>query len=370
MAKWQKNLAVFAAGCLLTGAVTIGIGALAGGVQDVKDIYMEPRPEPKKIKTEYDGVTGLKVDFSKTIVQVEMADVDKVTVIRTIDNKNVFDYTGKLETSVTDGLLKMKNEPVQPKENDPDIDTDILSVFTYFRKERYEWQTPIVIQIPKALVLEQVNVKLSVGTWLNLNDTEIKNMNVQANRGTGLSLSRTIIYQMDLDVKGQLNIDKSYLKAGKISAKNYINVSASKLQDTSLSVLSASNVDLTESILKDSQIHAEAGYFTLSGMTYLGKVDIENKNGMIRMEQLSNMDLLDLDLTAEPGNIRLDVNDLPYTEIMDEKKSTYQHKGSQVRSEVTIKAQHGNIELKDWAEDDRHRPEWMKDEAPDFKRFE
>lgn len=370
MAKWQKNLAIFAAGCLLAGGVTIGVGALTGGVQDVKDIYIAPAPPPKEFKTEYDKISGLDVDFTSSNVLVEVADVDQITVIQTVDDRQLSDLTGKLVTTVENGILKMKNEPVRPKENEPDIDTDILGVFTYFRKDRYEWTVPVVIQIPKTLVLEHLDAKLRAGTWLSLNDAEIKNVNVQAKPGTGLDLNRTIVHQMNLDVKGQLMISESYVKEGEINSKGYLNISASKLQNVSLSILSTSPIDFTESILKDSQVHAEVGYLYLSGMTYLGKVDVENKNGIIRLEQLSNMDLLNLNLTAEPGNITVDLNDLPYTEIMDEKKSTYQHKGSQVRSDVTIQAQKGDIELIDWAESDTDRPEWMRDNAPDFKRFE
>ncbi|MGT2753645.1 DUF4097 family beta strand repeat-containing protein [Streptococcus ovis] len=370
MAKWQKNLAIFAAGCLLAGGVTIGVGALTGGVQDVKDIYIAPAPPPKEFKTEYDKISGLDVDFTSSNVLVEVADVDQITVIQTVDDRQLFDLTGKLVTTVENGILKMKNEPVRPKENEPDIDTDILGVFTYFRKDRYEWTVPVVIQIPKEVVLEQVNAKLSAGTWLSLNDAEIKNVNVQAEPQTVVTLNNVIAHQINGEGKGQFNIFESYVKSGKISAKDFLNISASKLQNVSLSILSTSSIDFTESILKDSQVHAEVGYLYLSGMTYLGKVDVENKNGIIRLIQLSNMDLLNLNLTAEPGNITVDLNDLPYTEIMDEKKSTYQHKGSQVRSDVTIKVQKGDIELIDWAEDDPHRPKWMKDEAPDFKRFE
>lgn len=370
MAKWQKNLAVFAAGCLLTGAVTIGIGAIAGGVQDVKDIYMAPIPAPKKTKKEYANVTSLDLDFQATIVKVEVADVDKVTVIRTVNDKKIFDYTGKLKTSVTDGVLKMKNEADLSRDKKPDVDTEILGVFSYFRKDNGRWTTPIVIQIPRDLVLKEVNIRLRGGNGLAFVDTKMQKLTLQAERSDAVGVENVRIDQVEVPMGGSLHISKSHIKKGQMNSEGYLGVEESKLENLSISATSATDIHFTENILKDSQIHAEAGYFNLSGMTYLGKIDVGNKNGSILMEQLSNMDLLDLDLTAEPGNIRLDVNDLPYTEIMDEKKSTYQHKGSQVRSEITIKVQNGAIELIDWAEDDLHRPEWMKDEAPDFKRFE
>lgn len=369
MAKWQKNLAIFAAGCLLTGGVTIGVGALTGGVQDIKDIYMAPVPAPKETKEEYDNVSSLDLDISNTIAKVEVADVDKVTVIRTIDNEKIFDYTGKLEASVTNGVLKIKNEADLSRDEKPHVDTNILGVFSYFRKIEHRWTVPIVIQLPKDLVIEDVNIQLRGGAWLDIIGTEIKNLMFQGNYGTDITLNNAIIHQVDAETEGQLNIHTSYLKKGKMAVQSYLNAQASKLEYLNIE-FTGGMVDLTETILKDSHIHAASDFFNLSGVTYLGKVDIENKNGTISMEQLSNMDLLSLDLAAEPGSITIDVNDLPYTEIMDEKKSIYQHKGNQVRSEVTIKVQHGDINLKDWAEDDRHRPEWMRDNAPDFKRFE
>lgn len=379
MAKWQKHLAIFAAGSIVTGILTIAAGVMAGGVTDIQKTYMAPEPEPTIITKEYDNITKLDLALTETYAIIKPADVKKVTVIET-KREFVEDHAGypmkaipgELKTSVENGTLHLKNEPSQPIEEIPTVNTDILSVFRNLRRPNLNFSPPITIQIPKKMVLDALTIHTSKYAGLDINHQQVKQVTFTAIENSTINFEDTIIDQLKgTSTSAGFDITNSFIKKGELTATSgyYSNIQQSRLENMTISMKNAS-LSFFENQLKDSKLLLDDGdTMELGGIDFVGTVQIDAKNKYLRLFETPLFEDITLDAQAKKGTISIDVEEISRTYIDDEKESTYHQKGKKEKAKVTLSTTNADIEIVD-SSTTNYIPEWTHDGTPDFTRFD
>lgn len=383
MAKWQKHLAIFAAGSIVTGILTIATGVMAEGVADIQKTYMAPEPEPIIITKEYDNISKLDLSLIETYATIEVADVKKVTVIET-KREFVEDHSGRpmktipgeLKASVENGTLHLKNEPNQPIEETPTVNTDILSIFRNLRRPNLDFSPPITIQIPKNLVLEALTVQTGQYAGLDINKQKIKQVGFTAKESSTIRFDDVIIDQIKgASTSAGFDITNSFIKKGELTAigGHYNNIQQSRLENMTISMKDTS-LSFFENQLKDSKLDINNSYhgatMELGGINFVGKVEINVRDNYLRLFETPQFKDITLNAQAKKGTISIDVEEVSRTYIDDEKESTYHQKGKKEKAIVTLSTNNADIEITDSSTMDGYVPEWAQDGTPDFTRFE
>ncbi|MGT2784928.1 DUF4097 family beta strand repeat-containing protein [Streptococcus merionis] len=342
MGKWEKRVAILAAGSLVTGVLFLGAGALAGGVQDARNIYQEEQDRQYKYQLKMSEVSTIDVDLSSAIFEIQTGNVDKVEVSyyqKMGKERFVFEEDSKTQTlKVTDA----RNSASKTQST-----TDMIRFFSYLASERDYNRDKVIITIPKGTQLKDLTVKIVDG-HLFMRQLKADNLNIDS-YDVLTSLVNLQVNKAQLAIHdSSLDMEKTQIESGEMLASD----SEIDSKDNSIKNFNISGTDSyigMDGKVENLEITNQGGSIDFSKGTFRGKITVDSVDAPVTFADFKDKEQYQLDLKARDGGILHNDTyiDDAWEDSEEESSESLSHNPTNPLAEIRVRTQSSNISLND-----------------------
>ncbi|MET3557119.1 hypothetical protein ABID29_000228 [Streptococcus rupicaprae] len=295
MANWKKKIVAVASGCLIIGSLLIGVGVLAGGIQDVKQAYEAAKGELYQYPLTLESLEELEINLLDTPVAVEIGDVAKPEL-------TYYKKEGDTPFSVEEDVTKRKLILSDATSTSEKIVfyTDIISAYANLTNNQNNLDR-IMLRLPKGTNLARLNVS-STDNILFLKELEVEDFTIEANNAIisldGLKVHKGQVSQID----GELYWINSRVSDTVIELTNSVlTVEGDSLVGSSINATDSS-VSL-DGLVENLAVTSQGGSLDIAKVDFRGTIDLESTDGPVSFQAFNTIQNRSLDVEVGDGSM-------------------------------------------------------------------